>query len=440
MQKLKQWKDQPGRKPLVLFGARQVGKTWLMKEFGRKHFAKTAYINFDNNPRMAELFEKDADIPRILRGLQIEADMTISPTDTLLIFDEIQEVPRALSALKYFNENAPEYVIVAAGSMLGVALHRGTSFPVGKVDFLHLYPMDFMEYLEACGEEKLAELLHTGDMDMVKVFKDTYIDRLRQYYFVGGMPEVVAAFTTRKDYEEVRRIQMRLLTAYVQDISKHAPNEIVPRIRMLWNSIPTQLARDNRKFIYGAVREGARAKDFELAIQWLLDCGLIYKVQRVSKPGMPLMAYVDSSAFKLYLLDLGLLGAMSNLDLRSLLEGNRVFEEFKGSLTEQYVCQQLTASGAITPFYWTAERAIAEVDFVFQLGQDVIPLEVKAEENLKSKSLRQYVEKYKPNRALRLSMSDYREQDWLINLPLYAAGMIPTLFERDSEVQLAEKL
>lgn len=428
MQKLKQWKDQPGRKPLVLFGARQVGKTWLMKEFGRKHFAKTAYINFDNNPRMAELFEKDADIPRILRGLQIEADMTISPTDTLLIFDEIQEVPRALSALKYFNENAPEYVIVSAGSMLGVALHRGTSFPVGKVDFLHLYPMDFMEYLQACGEDQLAELLRTGDMDMVKVFKDTYIDRLRQYYFVGGMPEVVAAFTTRKDYEEVRRIQMRLLTAYEQDISKHAPNEIVPRIRMLWNSIPAQLARDNRKFIYGAVRERARAKDFELAIQWLLDCGLIHKVQRVTKPGIPLMAYVDNSAFKLYLLDLGLLGAMSNLDLRSLLEGNRVFEEFKGALTEQYVCQQLTASGTIIPFYWTAERAIAEVDFVFQLGQDVIPLEVKAEENLKSKSLRQYVEKYKPNRALRLSMSDYREQDWLINLPLYAAGMIPTLF------------
>lgn len=434
MEELKQWKDQPGRKPLVLFGARQVGKTWLMKEFGRKHFAKTAYINFDNNPRMEELFEKDADIPRILRGLQIEADMTISPTDTLLIFDEIQEVPRALSALKYFNENAPEYVIVAAGSMLGVALHRGTSFPVGKVDFLHLYPMNYMEFLEACGEEQLAELLRTGDWDMMKVFKDMFIDRLRQYYFVGGMPEVVAAFTTRKDYDEVRRIQMRLLTAYEQDISKHAPNETVPRIRMLWNSVPKQLARDNRKFIYGAVREGARAKDFELAIQWLLDCGLIYKVQRVTKPGMPLMAYLDNSAFKLYLLDLGLLGAMSNLDLRSLLEGNRVFEEFKGALTEQYVCQQLTTLGNVTPFYWTAERAIAEVDFVFQLGQDIIPLEVKAEENLKSKSLRQYVEKYQPRRALRLSMSDYREQDWMINLPLYAVGMIPTLFLGDSEV------
>lgn len=427
MDQLIKWKDRPGRKPLVLFGARQVGKTWLMKEFGRQQFAKTAYINFDNNPRMTELFEQDADVDRILTGLQIEAGMELTPADTLLVFDEIQEVPRALSALKYFNENAPEYAILAAGSMLGVALHQGTSFPVGKVEFLHLYPMSYMEFLEACGERQLAVLLRTGDMDMVKVFKGTFIDRLRQYYYVGGMPEVVAAFASRNDFEEVRRIQTRLLSGYEQDFSKHAPAVSVPRIRMLWDSIPAQLSRENRKFIYGTVREGARAKEFELAIQWLQDCGLVHKVQRVSKPGMPLSAYADPSGFKLFLLDVGLLSAMSGLDLRAILEGSRVFEEFKGALTEQYVCQQLVVQSGRTPYYWSAERATAEVDFLLAFGSEIVPIEVKAEENLKSKSLRQYVETFEPRRALRLSMSDYREQEWMINVPLYAAEVLARL-------------
>lgn len=429
MDELIKWKDRPGRKPLVLFGARQVGKTWLMKEFGRQQFARTAYINFDNNPRMAELFEQDANIDRILTGLQIEAGMELSPADTLLVFDEIQEVPRALSALKYFNENAPEYAILAAGSMLGVALHQGTSFPVGKVEFLHLYPMGYLEFLEACGERQLAELLRAGDMDMVKVFRGTCMDRLRQYYYVGGMPEAVAAFASRNDFEEVRRIQTRLLAGYEQDFSKHAPAAVVPRIRMVWNSIPAQLARENRKFIYGAVREGARAKEFELSIQWLLDCGLVHKVQRVAKPGMPLPAYADPGMFKMFLLDVGLLAAMSGLDLRAILEGNRVFEEFKGALTEQYVCQQLIVQSGATPFYWTAERATAEIDFLMPFGSGIVPVEVKAEENLKSKSLRQYVDTFGPRRALRLSMSDYREQEWMINVPLYAMGALERLLQ-----------
>ena len=429
MDELIKWKDRPGRKPLVLFGARQVGKTWLMKEFGRQQFARTAYINFDNNPRMAELFEQDANIDRILTGLQIEAGMELSPADTLLVFDEIQEVPRALSALKYFNENAPEYAILAAGSMLGVALHQGTSFPVGKVEFLHLYPMGYLEFLEACGERQLVELLRAGDMDMVKVFRGTCMDRLRQYYYVGGMPEAVAAFASRNDFEEVRRIQTRLLAGYEQDFSKHAPAAVVPRIRMVWNSIPAQLARENRKFIYGAVREGARAKEFELSIQWLLDCGLVHKVQRVAKPGMPLPAYADPGMFKMFLLDVGLLAAMSGLDLRAILEGNRVFEEFKGALTEQYVCQQLIVQSGATPFYWSAERATAEIDFLMPFGSGIVPIEVKAEENLKSKSLRQYVDTFGPRRALRLSMSDYREQEWMINVPLYAMGALERLLQ-----------
>lgn len=426
MNDLVEWKSRPGRKPLLLRGARQVGKTWLMKEFGRLHFKNVAYINFDNNERMAALFQGDLDINRLIVSLQIEAGITINASDTLLIFDEVQEVPRALSSLKYFNENAPEYAIIAAGSLLGVALHQGTSFPVGKIEFLDLYPMSFTEFMIAMDMGQYAELLATDqpDFGMITTFKGKYIDALRQYYYIGGMPEAVYAFAQRHDFEEVRCIQMRLLDAYDQDFSKHAPNDTVPRIRMLWNSIPAQLARENRKFVYGHIRDGARAREYELAMQWLLDCGLIHKVNRITKPDMPLMAYVDQSAFKLYMLDVGLLAAKSNLDLKSLLEGNRVFEEFKGALTEQYVLQQLLSDCHLQPYYWTAERATAEVDFVCQIESDIIPLEVKAEENLKAKSLRQYVEKFSPEYAIRTSMSDYRKEEWLTNLPLYALRSI----------------
>ena len=427
MKNLKDWKTQKNRKPLLIRGARQVGKTWLMREFGRTCFEKVAYINFDNNERMASLFQGDLDINRLVTALQIESGVVITPSDTLLIFDEIQEVPRALTSLKYFNENAPEYSIVAAGSMLGVALHRGTSFPVGKVDFLNLSPMTFTEFLEATGNGSLAELLRTRDFSLITAFKGKYIDLLKKYYYVGGMPEVVASFVQQEDYGEARRIQMRLVEAYEQDFSKHAPNETVPRIRMLWNSVPAQLAKENRKFIYGLIRQGARAKEFELAMQWLLDCGLIHRVCRITKPDMPLMAYKEQSSFKIYMADVGLLAAKSGLDLKSLLEGNRIFEEFKGALTEQYVHQQLLADAGIAPCYWKADRAAAEVDFVFQYGQDIVPLEVKAEENLKAKSLKKYCERYSPRHAVRTSMSDYRKEDWLINVPLYAIGIIKEL-------------
>ena len=429
MSELVQWKGRPDRKPMLIRGARQVGKTWLMREFGRTHFKKTAYINFDDNKRMAALFQGNLDIQRIVTALQIEADTFVTPEDTLLIFDEVQEVPRALTSLKYFNENAPQYTIVAAGSMLGVALHQGTSFPVGKVEFMDLYPMSYSEFLEATGSSQYARLLRSEepDMQMITTFKGRYADALRQYYYIGGMPEVVSAFAARQDYTEARRIQKRILAAYDQDFSKHAPNETVPRIRMLWNSIPMQLARENRRFIYGRIREGARAREFELAIQWLQDCGLIHKINRVAKPDMPLMAYIDLSSFKLYMLDVGLMSAKSELDLKSLLEGNRVFEEFKGALTEQYVFLQLLTDCGIRPCYWTAERATAEVDFVFQSGSDIIPLEVKAEENLKAKSLKQYFEKYKPPISIRTSMSGYRREAWRINLPLYAVTCLKTL-------------
>ncbi|MBW6487267.1 MAG: ATP-binding protein [Syntrophobacterales bacterium] len=424
MEELINWKNGDRRKPLIIRGARQVGKTWIMREFGKTHYEKTAYLNFDNNGRMESLFRGDFDIPRLITALQIEADVKIEPGNTLIIFDEVQETPRALTSLKYFCETAPEYHVMAAGSLLGVALHPGTSFPVGKVDFLDLYPLNFMEFLNAVGNANLADLLAAKDFELIRHFKDRYIDLLKQYCYVGGMPEVVAAFVETHDFSLVREVQRRLLLAYEQDFSKHAPNETVPRIRMLWSSVPAQLAKENRKFIYGLIRHGARAREYELALQWLIDCGLIHKVGRISKPAMPLTAYQDFNAFKLFVVDVGLLAAMSGLDVKTLLEGNRVFEEFKGSLTEQYVLQQLIASKQITPFYWTAEKSDGEIDFVFQMGMDIVPLEVKAAENLQAKSLKSYCRRYSPRLAFRTSMSDYRKEEWLTNLPLYALNGI----------------
>ncbi|HBY21168.1 MAG: ATPase [Clostridiales bacterium GWE2_32_10] len=421
---LKRWKESSNRKPLIIRGARQVGKTWIMKKFGETCYEKLAYINFDNNERMESIFKGDLNIDKLIAGLQIEAGVNIDSSNTLIIFDEVQEVPRALTSLKYFNENAPQYHIVAAGSLLGVALHPGTSFPVGKVDFMDLYPLDFLEFMIATGNEKLVELIRNKDFELVTSFKGRYIDLLKQYYYVGGMPEAVSSFVSKQDYKEVREIQKKLLSAYEQDFSKHAPNETVPRIRMLWNSIPAQLAKENRKFIYGLIREGARAREYELAMTWLLDCGLIYKVGRISKPAIPLMAYQDMNAFKLFVLDVGLLSAISNLDLKSILEGNKIFEEFKGALTEQYVLQQLVTNKDIIPYYWSAEKSTGEIDFIFQSDSDVVPLEVKAAENLQAKSLKSYCTKYCPQHAIRTSMSDYRKEDWLINLPLYAVNVI----------------
>ena len=420
--RLQEWKDKPNRKPLIIRGARQVGKTWLMKEFGRTSFANTAYINFDNNRRMRILFEDDYDLKRIITALQIESGVKITPEDTLIIFDEVQEVPQALTALKYFYENAPEYAVVAAGSLLGIAMHQGTNFPVGKVDELQLYPLSFREFLLATENAPLVDLLDHLDWPLITTFKSKYIDLLRQYYYVGGMPEAVAAYVGRGDFAEVRTIQNALLAAYEQDFSKHAPNNIVPRLRMVWQSIPAQLAKENRKFIYGMLREGARAKDFEVALQWLADCGLIHRVHRVSKPGMPLKAYHDLTAFKLYLLDVGLLAAMGDIDVRTLLGGNDIFVEFKGALTEQYVLQQLIAEVGVTPYYWSSEHGTGEIDFLFQLDGTIVPLEVKAEENLRARSLRSFNEKYPGLRPIRTSMSDHRREAWMENWPLYAIG------------------
>lgn len=424
MDDLVKWKNAKNRKPLIIRGARQVGKTWLMKEFGKTNYEKCAYINFDNNERMESLFSGNLDIERIVTALQIEAGVAIEAENTLIIFDEVQEVPRALTSLKYFCENAPQYHIVAAGSLLGVALHPGTSFPVGKVEFLDLYPLDFLEFMFAMGKDNLVKLLESEDFSLITSFKGKFIDLLKQYYYIGGMPEVVASFIAARNYGKVREIQKRILIAYEQDFSKHAPNETVPRIRMLWSSAPAQLAKENRKFIYGLIRQGARAREYELAMTWLIDCGLVYKVSRISKPDMPLMAYQDFNAFKLFVLDVGLLGAMSELDIKSLLEGNKIFEEFKGALTEQYVLQQLIASKKATPYYWSAEKGTAEIDFIFQSDSNIVPLEVKAAENLQAKSLKSYCQKYEPRYAIRTSMSDYRQEEWLTNVPLYAINIL----------------
>lgn len=424
IEELKKWKNSETRKPLIIRGARQVGKTWLMKEFGEKYYQKCAYINFDDNSRMNKLFEEDFDIDRIIQGLKIESGVNIEAENTLIILDEIQETPKALKALKYFCENAREYHIISAGSLLGVAIHEGTSFPVGKVDFLDLTPLSFFEFLEALGENELLKLLKSNDFDMITVFETKLKEYLKIYYYVGGMPEVVNAYIEHKDLNETRKIQKKLLDAYEQDFSKHAPTNVVPRIRQLWNNIPTQLAKENKKFIYGLIREGARAREYEIALSWLIDCGLIYQVNRVNTAKIPLSAYQDFNAFKLYLLDVGLLTAMAGVDAKTLLEGNEVFQEFKGSLTEQYVLCQIKECTNLDTFYWSSDTGTAEIDFITQIGGNNVPIEVKANENLQSKSLKSFVQKYNTKINIRTSMSSYRKEEWLINIPLYSVGNI----------------
>lgn len=423
IQSLENWKQKPNRKPLIIQGARQVGKTWAMKHFGKQSFAQVAYINFDNNPRMRTLFSGDYDINRLILGLKIESGVDIQAHNTLIIFDELQEVPQALSSLKYFYENTPEFYIISAGSLLGVSLHHQVSFPVGKVDFLSLYPMDFCEFLMALGKQNLMQLLHAKDWALILAMKTTYIDLLRQYYFVGGMPEAVKAFIETQNMDEVRQIQKNLLMAYEQDFSKHIfDGQTVQKVRSIWHCLPEQLAKENKKFVYANLQKGARRKDYEIALQWLKDSGLVHSVPRIKKPHLPLSSYQDN-AFKLYGLDIGLLSAQSHLDKSILLEGSRIFTEFKGALTEQYVLQELIANQDNPVFYWANEKGLAEVDFVLQQKQSVIPIEVKAEENLKAKSLRIYVEQFNPEYAIRCSMADYKEQEWLVNVPLYAVGI-----------------
>ena len=432
IEKLYRWKESRRRKPLIIQGARQVGKTWLMKEFGRSAYRDMVYINFDSNSRMAELFASDLNTDRLIMGIELYAGKKIDPDSTLLIFDEVQEVPRALSSLKYFYENAPQYHIICAGSLLGIALHEGTSFPVGKVDFLELYPLSFREFLMAVTGIQFAKLLDSQDYKMITSFKQTYIEALKQYYFIGGMPEAVENFTEERDFYEVREVQKRILEAYEQDFSKYAPLEIVPKIRMVWNSIPSQLAKENKKFLYGLVREGGRAKEYETAIMWLCDCGLVYTIERVKGGGIPLKAYVDQKAFKLFVVDVGLLGCMTGLSPKILLDGNDLFTEFKGALTEQYVCQQLKTLENLSIYYYTNDRGSCEVDFMVDTGERTVPVEVKAEVNLKAKSLKTYYEKYQPEISIRTSMADYRPEEWLMNLPLYAIEEICSCISREA--------
>ena len=426
MKDLVVWKDKSRRKPLILQGARQVGKTWLLKEFGTQEYPDVAYVRLEDNTAMQTLFDGSLDPKRLLNGLSAYTRKQITP-QTLIILDEVQAVPRALTALKYFSEDTPEYPIVVAGSLLGVALHSEISFPVGKVDFLKLNPMTFGEFLIAENEESLYRYIQTCDYEMLGVFSEQLTDLLKQYYFVGGMPEAVLEYSATKNYREVRHIQNSILDAYERDFSKHTSKDTAERCRQVWRSIPGQLSKENKKFIYGAVKEGSRGRDYTGALGFLYDNGLVHQIWRISKAGIPLESYKDTGAFKLYLSDIGLLGAMSNLDVRTIVEGNRLFEEFKGSYVEQFVCQELIGECGFRPFYWSAEKSSGEIDFIFQNQGMIYPLEVKAAENLKSKSLASFCMKYNLETGIRLSLSGYRNQGWMQNVPLYAIGALTRL-------------
>lgn len=412
-----QWKNNPNRKPLVLLGARQVGKTWIMRHFGETEYKKVAYVNCDEEPRMRELFALDYNINRILLVLQSIVGFKITPTDTLVILDEIQEIPRGMHSLKYFCENAPEYHVMVAGSLFGVTIGKGESFPVGKVDMLNMYPMTFEEFLEANGKSAYIDMLHSGDKELVNAMLPKMVDELRQYYFVGGMPEAVDSYINEKDLSRVRAIQKSILDAYRRDISKHTSPSESMRIGQVLNSLPSQLAKENKKFIYGAVKKGARASDFELAIQWLVDAGIVYKVNRIKEPSLPVKFYEDINAFKLFLLDCGLLACMVDAPAGQMLIGNNVFAEFKGAFTEQYVMQELRSCG-LTPFYWSNAKTPAEIDFIVQYNDRLIPIEVKAEENVRARSLVQFIKDNPCLHGLRFSMKGYVEQDWMDNVPL----------------------
>ena len=413
------WKQNKDRKPLILNGARQVGKTWLLQEFGSNEYENMAYINCDSTAEISDAFS-DFDVERLIRYFSAVSGVSIKPDKTLIILDEIQQVPIALTSLKYFCENAPMYHIAVAGSLLGIGLHEGTGFPVGKVDEINLYPMSFKEFLMALNKETLLENIESHRWSELTPLSSIYIDLLRQYYYVGGMPEVVKAYSNRQDIFEARSIQKQILSDYRRDFSKHVPSDLLPKVNMVWDSIPAQLAKENKKYIYSAVKKGGRAKEFENAIQWLVDSGLVYKVSRVNKIEKPLKFYVDYDAFKLYVLDLGLLGAMSDTDAKDVLVNNRAFSEYKGAFTEQYVLQEMKTLGEKV-YYYTKEHSGLEIDFIIQ-KYNVYPIEVKAEENLKSKSLKTVYMENNNLHPIRFSMANYREQEWLTNVPLYLTG------------------
>jgi predicted AAA+ superfamily ATPase len=424
MENLIEWKNRESRKPLLINGARQVGKTWLVKKFGEENFENVAYVNFDLEKDLLPTFESSLDPIRIINALEIYLEMNIEQGKTLIIFDEVQELPRALTSLKYFNEFLPDMHIIATGSFLGVSMHHGVSYPVGKIETLQLFPLTFEEFLMAINKKMLIKPIHQLDFSLIQGVKHKYEELLRSYYFVGGMPEVVKTYIENNDLTKVRQVQKRLLTDYEHDFSKHAPSKDIPKIRYLWNSIPSQLAREQKKFMYGLVKEGARAREYEFGIQWLIDSGLVYKISRVVKPQIPLLHYMDLKAFKLYVLDVGLLSALSDVHPSILLQKNKILEEFKGALTEQYVLQELISSNHLKPYYWSSNTSKAEVEFVVQDGSSIFPIEVKAEENLKAKSLKSYHSKYNPKKSFRISMSSFKDEGWLANLPLYTIGIL----------------
>ena len=421
MKKLIEWKNSPNRKPLIISGARQVGKTWLMKEFGREYYDKVAYVSFFNNERIKKVFENDFDINRIVSNLKIESNVNISENDTLIILDEIQDCPKALESLKSFSETGQNYHIVAAGSLLGVLLHENISFPVGKVDELMLYPMNFIEFLDALGEKMLLDVLVKKEFNIIKDQETKYIELLKLYYFIGGMPEVVLEYVENKDLNAVRMKQEIILNQYVRDFSKHIKSTELARMLQLWDAIPTELAKENKKFIFKNVKIGARYKEFEIAIEWLKLSGLIYVVNRVRDVKIPLKGYVDHSAFKLYLLDIGLLSAMSELDPKVLIDSNAVFVEYKGALAEQYVAQQLVQNYSL--YYYTSENHMYENDFVLKKDSGIVPIEVKSGKNVKSKSLKYFIDKYNPTSAYRFSLMPYEKHEKMINIPLYALSL-----------------
>ena len=420
LQQLSEWKRRIDRKPLILNGARQVGKTWAIREFARREYAKEAYIICRKNDLVEEVFKKDFDIDRIIRSLRAISGVDISPADTLIILDEVQEIPEAIESLKYFCENAPEYHIAVAGSMLGISLHAGVSFPVGKVNVIDVYPMNFEEFLMALGENEAYKVLKSHDFETTNLLHEKYVDLLRQYYYVGGMPEAVKKYVETGALNEVRRIQNEILQGYELDFSKHAPREQVERIRMVWRSVPSQLFKNNKKFIYGALRTGARAKDFEMSLQWLQDAGLIYKVPRCTKPELPLDIYQDFSAFKIYILDTGLLGAMVKTTAEQVLINNGIFTEYKGGMTEQYVLQQLISQGAEPIYYYSADNSRLELDFVIQYNGALLPIEVKAGTNVRANSLSNMLRDNEGLRAVRFSMLPFTRQGQLTCVPLYA--------------------
>ena len=416
------WKLSDGRKPLIVQGARQVGKTWLLKELGKTEFKQTIYVNFEKEVRLQDLFLQDLNPKRIIETLEAFFTTKIDAENSLIVFDEIQSAPKGLTSLKYFCEEAPEYFIAASDSLFGMNLHNKVAFPVGKVNFLYMFPMNFYEFLLAVGEAGLVRILDEKLWDLLPVFTEKFKEQLRYYYYIGGMPEVVNDFAINRDWNAVRKIQEDILATYENDFSKHAPTGIVPRLNMVWQNIPAQLAKENKKFVYGVMKEGARAKDFELAIQWLVDSGILLKNYRVSKPDMPLIAYQDMSVFKLFFNDVGLLAAKFNLDLKTAIFGNDIFTEYKGAFTEQFVMQQLKAAKMDYIGYWTNERSTSEVDFVIQNEGKIVPIEVKASENLQAKSFKLFCEKYKPQTAIRTSLSNYRKEEWMTNVPLYIIG------------------